>query len=114
MNKMLSIITNFGCHFECPECIVKNSGIDVPQTTIGGLAQLDSAFRNNLCKVVSISGGGDPLFNYGDNFNWYRALFKWARSYKKIRFSLNVPSKGKWIPKLNKACRTGIPHTESQ
>lgn len=93
MSKTLSIITNFGCHFECPECIVRNSGIDVPRTTIGGLAQLDKAFRNNLCRVVSISGGGDPLFNYEDNFKWYRELFKWARSYRKntlfIKCALN-------------------------
>lgn len=82
MDKMLSIITNFGCHFECPECIVKNSGIAVPQTTIGGLDKLDETFRCHACKMVSISGGGDPLFNYNINFKWYRALFKWAHSYK--------------------------------
>lgn len=103
MNKMLSIITNFGCHFECPECIVRNSGIDVPQTTIGGLAQLDSAFRNNLCKVVSISGGGDPLFNYGSNFNWYRALFKWARSYKKDTLFVKCALEGETDSKVKQS-----------
>lgn len=82
MHKKLSIITNFGCHFECPECIVRNSGIAVPQTTIGGLDKLDETFRYHNCKMVSISGGGDPLFNYNSNYPWYRALFKWARSYK--------------------------------
>ena len=30
--KYLSIITNFGCHYTCPYCIVKHNNIDVPVT----------------------------------------------------------------------------------
>lgn len=79
MSRTLSIITNFGCHFKCPECIVRNSGIKVPQTTLGGLDKLDEAFRKYDCTNISISGGGDPLYNYEGNVDWYEALFKWLR-----------------------------------
>lgn len=42
-DKALSIITNFGCHFQCPECIVRNNHIDVPKTTLEGLDGLITA-----------------------------------------------------------------------
>lgn len=78
MEKTMSIITNFGCHFRCPECIVRNSGINVPKTTLGGLSRLDEMFHRYGCTNVSISGGGDPLYNYKNNLEWYKALFEWA------------------------------------
>ena len=79
--KTLSIITNFGCHYTCPECIVKNNDILVPKTTLQGLDELDTMFHRNQCRKVSVSGGGDPLYKYEEHTDWYRSLFKWALSY---------------------------------
>lgn len=61
--RYLSIITNFGCHYSCPYCIVKNNGIDVPETTVEGLTNLKQMIISHGCNIVSISGGGDPLHN---------------------------------------------------
>lgn len=78
-DKALSIITNFGCHFQCPECIVRNNHIDVPKTTLEGLNGLIAAYKDNKCSYITISGGGDPLFQYEKHVDWYRKLFKIAR-----------------------------------
>ena len=79
-DKALSIITNFGCHFQCPECIVRNNHIDVPKTTLEGLNGLITAYKVNGCSHITISGGGDPLFQYEKHVDWYRKLFKIARA----------------------------------
>lgn len=76
MDKYLSIITNFGCHYSCPYCIVKENNLNIPVTTIEGLKELDNAFKSSGCNIISISGGGDPLHNYNEHFDWYRELFK--------------------------------------
>ena len=77
MEKYLSIITNFGCHYECPYCIVKENGIQVPKTTLDGLNNLDTAIKFGQYNIVSVSGGGDPLHNYTlQNKEWYDNLFK--------------------------------------
>lgn len=31
--KYMSIITNFGCHYKCPYCIVKENNLHIPKTT---------------------------------------------------------------------------------
>lgn len=76
MDKYLSIITNFGCHYTCPYCIVKNNNINIPCTTFDSL---DSRFVDTLIKndinIVSVSGGGDPLHNYGNHVAYYKQLF---------------------------------------
>lgn len=74
-DKALSIITNFGCHFQCPECIVRNNHINVPKTTLEGLDGLVTACIENHCSYVTISGGGDPLYQYENHVDWYRKLF---------------------------------------
>lgn len=73
--KYLSIITNFGCHYTCPYCIVKNNQIDIPETTIKGLNNLRQAIIGYGCNIVSVSGGGDPLHNYDSHIDWYEKLF---------------------------------------
>ena len=47
-DKYLSIITNFGCHYTCPYCIVKNNNMDIPRTTIKGLKLLKAAGFNDI------------------------------------------------------------------
>ena len=83
MDKYLSIITNFGCHYTCPYCITKQSGLQIPKTTIDGLAGLDDAIDNCKINIVSISGGGDPLYKYEDNVEWYRKLFNITRIHNR-------------------------------
>lgn len=73
--KYLSIITNFGCHYTCPYCIVKNNQIDIPETTIKGLNNLRQAIIGYGCNIVSISGGGEPLYEYEQHKDWYDKLF---------------------------------------
>ena len=34
-DKYISIITNFGCHYTCPYCIVKNNNLDIPRSLMG-------------------------------------------------------------------------------
>lgn len=74
--KALSIITNFGCHFQCPYCIVKNNHIDVPETTIKSLKKLQAAIDFEKPEFISVSGGGDPLHNYPDHVKYYNKIFK--------------------------------------
>ena len=74
-DKYLSIITNFGCHYKCPYCIVKNCGIDIPKTTVEGLQGLEEAIRKCECNWVSISGGGDPFHKLEEHIDWWNRLF---------------------------------------
>lgn len=34
-NRNYSVITNFGCHWQCPYCIVRNTGIQIAETRMG-------------------------------------------------------------------------------
>ena len=34
MDKYMSVITNFGCHYSCPYCIVKNNNLQIPKSTV--------------------------------------------------------------------------------
>ena len=49
-DKYLSVITNFGCHYSCAYCIVKNNHLNIPKTTIHGLNNLFSEIVKNRCK----------------------------------------------------------------
>lgn len=75
MDKYLSIITNFGCHYSCPYCIVRENNLHIPKTTIEGLQKLIPEIQANACNWVSISGGGDPLFQYAQHKDWYETFF---------------------------------------
>ena len=75
-DKYLSIITNFGCHYTCPYCIVKNNNMDIPRTTIKGLKLLKAAAEFEKATMISVSGGGDPLHNYNEHKKYYKRLFK--------------------------------------
>lgn len=81
IDKYLSIITNFGCHYTCPYCIVKENNLHIPVTTLNGLDNLTESLKKNNCNIISISGGGDPLHNYEQHIDWYRKLFKICRNY---------------------------------
>ncbi len=74
--KYLSIITNFGCHWKCSYCIVKNNKLKIPRTTINGLTDLSKSIEDNKVNIVSLSGGGDPCYLFSKNKEWYSELFK--------------------------------------
>lgn len=88
MDKYLSIITNFGCHYQCPYCITKTNGLKVPVTTLGGLDKLDECINTVDPDYISISGGGDPLFEYEKHVNWYRELFRILLIHQKESYTL--------------------------
>lgn len=81
MDKYISVITNFGCHYKCPYCIVRKNNLHIPETTLDGLRNLDEEILKNSCNIISISGGGDLLHNYEQHYDWYRELFKIARDF---------------------------------
>lgn len=74
----MSIITNFGCHYKCPYCIVKKNNLCIPKTTIAGLGKLKEVLGDYGCDTISISGGGDPLYEYEKHRDWYQELFSIA------------------------------------
>lgn len=76
MDKYLSIITNFGCHYTCPYCIVRENNLKIPKTTVSGLNNLLESIKKNNCNWVSISGGGDPLHNWREHTDWYEKFFE--------------------------------------
>jgi pyruvate-formate lyase-activating enzyme len=76
-----SIITNFGCDKSCHYCIWKYSQLRNYKTTI------DNTDWEKLSKFIkgsdsiSISGGGDPLYNIDGNWAWFKEFFTRAKSY---------------------------------
>jgi len=72
---ILSFITNFGCHFSCSYCVTKKSGIKIPKTTVKDLCRLEDKILKSDNGLISISGGGDPLFEYENNKSFYDELF---------------------------------------
>lgn len=83
---MLSILTNFGCHFSCSYCVYKNNQINIPFTAHNtfGWDQLEEELKKHQGEEVSISGGGDPLYNYDEkqeNKLFYHKLFELLDKY---------------------------------
>lgn len=77
-DKYLSIITNFGCHYSCPECIVRNNKLKMtPTEEYSSYDQLWQVLHNecNDCNWVSVSGGGDPLFHWWEHQAWWTGFF---------------------------------------
>ena len=89
-NKYLSILTNFGCHFSCPYCVVKNCGIDIPKTTVEGLQGLEKAIVENGFKWISISGGGDPYYNLAEHIDWWNRLFEILDNFEDVNLELHT------------------------
>ena len=75
MDKYLSIITNFGCHYTCPYCVVMENNLHIPKTTMGGLDDVWRYMQEYDCNWISISGGGDPLYKFEQHEKWYEKLF---------------------------------------
>ena len=58
-----SIITDFGCHWRCKYCITKQ--VNIPLTNISQVINTAKNLKN--INFLSISGGGDPLYNIFEN-----------------------------------------------
>jgi pyruvate-formate lyase-activating enzyme len=74
--KPYSVITNFGCHWKCPYCIVRNTGILVPETDFALTERtvMDLADGGGM-GFLSFSGGGDPLWMLdARRAEWYSTL----------------------------------------
>lgn len=48
-DKYLSIITNFGCHYSCPECIVRNNKLKMtPTEEYSSYMQLEHVLKKRM------------------------------------------------------------------
>ena len=77
-DKYLSIITNFGCHYSCPECIVRNNKLKMtPTEEYSSCGLLYCALTHECadCNWVSVSGGGDPLYHWWIHQRWWNGFF---------------------------------------
>ena len=89
--KCLSIITQFGCHYACPYCVVTNNDINIPKTTLKSLSRLHECLNQHPeFTELSISGGGDPLFNYDQHRDWYEKLYEIMSHHPQIRLKLHT------------------------
>ena len=75
-DKYLSIITNFGCHYTCQYCVVKENDLQIPKTTVNGLRDLSSLASEFGCNWISVSGVGDPLFRVREHGDWYEEYMR--------------------------------------
>lgn len=80
-NRNYSVLTNFGCHWQCPYCIVRNTGIQIPETRMG--ATYDTVMRladDGAMRFLSFSGGGDPLWGLDlRRADWYTSMTRCLR-----------------------------------
>lgn len=88
MNKYLSVITNFGCHYSCPYCIVKNNNLHIPKSTVDGLSSLKQAIKMTNCNWVSVSGGGDPVWDYKNHMDWWDCFFENLEEFVELHTSI--------------------------
>lgn len=109
MKKGRSIITNFGCSFNCPYCIMKTNKIDndlFVQNTDLQLNVLED-FLGESTKI-SVSGGGDPLYKYIDINSESRKFWDKLFKIRKIKyFDIDVHTRNillheNFLEKINK------------
>lgn len=74
----ISVITNFGCHANCWYCVWKGHELENvnEKTDWNKLEQF--LFDNKEKGKVSVSGGGDCLYEYGQYVDWWTKFFKIA------------------------------------
>lgn len=80
-NRNYSIITNFGCHYQRPYCITKQTGMRLPETdTLEVSRTVLQLIDDDEIDFLSFSGGGDPMHGILDNGRptqravWYALL----------------------------------------
>ena len=72
----ISVITNFGCRADCWYCIWKGHSLEGvnPPTDWVKLEKFLETYRDK--GKVSVSGGGDCLYKYGQHVGWWIRLFE--------------------------------------
>ena len=77
MIAVLSVITNFGCDTGCKYCIWRNHVLSQYKTTYENMdwTYLKSEILHTSKDRISISGGGDPLYQYELNDKWWNTMF---------------------------------------
>lgn len=102
-SSMLSILTNFGCHFACPYCVYRDNGISIPKTTKDTFnwEKLEEEVAKRKGETISVSGGGDPLYRYvhpsqGDSW-FYDRLFELLDKYG-CGLELHTSMLNRWFP----------------
>ena len=84
---MLSILTNFGCHWGCRYCVYRENGIHIKTTDYKtfGWREIEEELEKHRGEIVSISGGGDPLYDYIKDIHesklFYDKLFSLLEKY---------------------------------
>lgn len=94
----LSIITNFGCPYNCSFCITGSQ--QTKKTFIFNeekMLNFKTYLKNNKVKRISLSGGGDPLFVHSTEIEEF---YKWIRELSKehkihVHTNLNNPKESK-------------------
>lgn len=74
----ISIITNFGCNRNCWYCIWRDHSLRHVYTPTDWEALYAFLYKHKDKGKVSVSGGGDPLYEYGkaENYLWWKKLFE--------------------------------------
>ena len=101
----ISIITNFGCQNNCWYCIWK----DHPLNKCNDIDY--EALDNFLCKYkhlgkVSLSGGGDPLYNYFSNIKFWKYIINRTKELEMkldIHTRIILPKARFWSEHINRA-----------
>ena len=91
MNGNYSIITNFGCHYKCPYCIVKKAGLSIPKTDMNlTFETVRFLVKQGKMKSLSFSGGGDPLWQLDEErIKWYHDITTFVKEHG-IKTSLHT------------------------
>ncbi|MEG1502294.1 MAG: hypothetical protein RR370_02785 [Synergistaceae bacterium] len=99
---MLSVISNFGCDTGCEYCIWKGHKLSGVKTTYENTDWGKLRSLTEKLTEVSVSGGGDPLFNYEDNRNWWGKLFEICGDTKVELHTSKIMSNWEHIDKLGR------------
>ena len=82
----ISIITNFGCNKKCWYCIWKNHKLN-NYKKIDYSKLEDFLVKNKSFGKVSLSGGGDPLYNYFNNITFWKFIINIT---KRLNLKLDI------------------------
>jgi len=91
--KNISIITDFGCNRNCWYCVWKNHSLNFQKKIETNWKKVEEfLIKYNRLNKVSISGGGDPLYDYNKNCQWWNSLFSICN---KIEMKIDIHTREK-------------------
>ena len=95
MDKNLVIITSFGCDKKCPYCISKlhpilSSSKSIEETTVDWI-RLEKIIEMSTSETITLSGGGDPFYNWEKNKKFFEKLAEISKRHnKKLEVSTKI------------------------